>query len=145
MSKALCHQAVGDRINGLVPCALLLAGSVLLLLLALSPLAIWLHGLAGLQPLAAAALINLLAGLAVLGVTQVPALRKEPLVSMLVATALRLVPLVAISLAVVLTRDKSAHLDFIGYLVLFHLATLAVETYVSVQQAQLHSKREKQA
>lgn len=136
MSKAICQEAVEFRVDGIKSCVLLLTGAILLLMLALLPFAIWLQGTPGLPPLTLAALINFLVGLTALAVIHLPALRSEPLISMLLATVLRLVPLIAISLMVVLTRGKTAHLDFIGYLVLFHLVTLALETYVAVQLAQ---------
>ena len=114
---------------------MLLVGAVILLYLAVTPLIIWLQGVAGLQPAATAALVSLLAGVAVLAVSHQSGLRKRPLVAMLLATALRMIPLLTIGVVVALTRDKSEHLGFVGYLVFFYIVTLAVETYVSVQLA----------
>ena len=107
-----------------------------MLYLALIPVILWLQGGTGLQPAAIAAVVSTLAGLAVLAVSHQPGLRKRPLVAMLLATALRMIPLLTIGLVVAVTRDKSEYLGFIAYLVLFYVATLAVETYVSVRLVQ---------
>jgi len=125
--------------NGFLSCALLMVGAVVLLFLALTPAVLFLQGAAGLQPAAMAALVSLLVGFTVLGVSHLPSLRAKPLVSMLLATALRMIPLLAIGVAVALTRDKNEHFGFVCYLVLFYIATLAIETYSAVQLAQSHA------
>lgn len=142
MSKAAGLWTARVCSKGVLPCVLLLLGAVTLFYVALAPAVLWLHGIAGLRPAATAALVSMLVGVVVLAVTHQPALRKRPLVSLLLATSLRMVPLLAIVVVVALPYDERAydergHFDFACYMVLFYIATLAVETYASVQLAQL--------
>jgi len=116
-----------------LPCILLLLGAVTLLYLLLTPVVLWLQGVAGLRPAATAALVSMLAGVMVVAVAHQPGLRNRPLISMFLATTLRMVPLLAIGVTVAVSHDKRGHFDFICYLVVFYLAALAVETYASVQ------------
>ena len=129
--------------NGFWSCACLLTVAVAGFYLALIPVVIVWQGSAGLRPAGAAALLNLLTGLVVLGLYHYPSLRVRPLVAMLVAMGVRMIPLLVVGLAVALRLDQSSPgglmgYGFVGYLVVFYLATLAIETFISVQIAQAH-------
>ncbi len=125
--------------GGMLSCVVLLTGAVLLLYLLLAPVALWMQGVAGLQPSALAALISLLVGVGVLAVAHRYAKQDKPLVSMLLSTAIRVIPLFVIGLVVGLSEDKGPYLYFVGYLLCFYLVTLVIETFVSVRLAQSHS------
>ena len=124
--------------NGFWSCALLLTVAVALVWLGLIPLVLGWLGASGLQPAAVAALLSLVVGLAVLVVNHHPGLRERPLVAMLVAMSVRMIPLLTICLVVSLQPTKSEYASFIGFLVFFYLVTLAVETLISVQLSQAH-------
>ncbi len=125
--------------GGMFSCAVLFACAVMLLYLLLAPIALWMQGVAGLQPAAVAALISLIVGLGVLAVAHRFTARDKPLVSMLLSTAIRMIPLLVIGLVIALSEDKGPYLYFVGYLLWFYLATLAIETFVSIQLAQSRS------
>ena len=122
--------------NGFLSCALMLSVAIALFYLGFIPLVVWWHGASGLQPAGAAALLSLLVGLAVLAINHHPSLRQRPLVAMLAAMSVRMLPLLSVSLVVAVREDKSEYFGFIAYLVVFYLVTLAIETFISVQLAQ---------
>ncbi len=121
--------------RNLLPPVLLLTGVTLVVALALLPFAVNQSEPGGVGGLSIAAAICLLGGtlaeLAAWSLSKVTA----PLVVMLCGMAIRMVP----ALAVCVYLAASGHggrenLPFVGYLLVFYLSTLALETYLNVKR-----------
>ncbi len=102
----------------------------------LMPAAWWLAGTQGGIEVGSAALVCLLSGLLALAVTSMQTLRRQPLAGMLFAMAIRLLPPLVVCLALSLRDTGAKFSGFVCYLLLFYLISLAIETYLSVQQVQ---------
>jgi hypothetical protein len=121
--------------GGFVYPALLLAGIILIVALALSPLAIGRSDSAGPGGLAVAAAICLAAGCLAEGFVWLSRHRLEPVSAMLIGTFIRMLPPLAFCLFLAASGQTGReHLAFIGYLLTFYLVTLAVETILAVKR-----------
>lgn len=129
MQSTQVHWAARSFVSS----AMLLVSGAALLLLGLAPMAYWLQGLVGLRTVSWAALACLLPGVSIIALAYWRALSAKPLFTMLLATALRMVPLLIVALVAMLSGDQAVYKYFAAYLVCFYLATLAIETFVSLQ------------
>lgn len=124
---------------------LVLAGWVMVIALALSPMAWNRVGTAGLAGLAAAAMLCFVTGavaeLLAAGLQRVV----QPLGLMLIGMTVRMAP--PLALCVVLAAQRISgreHLAFIAYLLTFYMVTLALETWSAVHRIASTSSRLKQ-
>jgi hypothetical protein len=121
--------------RGFVRPVLVLAGCVFAVALLLLPFAWGRIGSGGPLGLAVAGAICLIAGCAAEGLSFVLRRRVAPLNAMLLSMAVRIVPPLGICLVLAARRvDGRDHLAFIAYLLVFYLATLAVETWLAVKR-----------
>lgn len=119
--------------RSLVASVTVLVSGVAFLLFILAPLASWLQGPDGLRTSFAAAIACLLPGLSIVALAHWRALSSKPLLTLLIGTGLRMVPLLIVALVAMLSGDQAVYKYFAAYLVCFYLATLAIETFVSLQ------------
>jgi hypothetical protein len=116
--------------------ALLLAGLVFVVALALLPFAFGRDDSGGPAGLLTAAGISLATGWIGEGVACALAHRVAPLVAMLAGMAIRVVPPMAVCIAILASGQSGrAHLALISYLLVFYFATLALETHFAVKRA----------
>jgi hypothetical protein len=133
--RGLTGQAT---VGGFVRSALMLMACTAAIALLFVPFAMRHSGSAGLMGLAAAAAICLVCGWMSEGVAHLVGRFGSPLVAMLMGMAIRMVPPLAICLALAIQGIHGRqHVAFIGYLLTFYLATLAVETWLAVKRAAL--------
>jgi hypothetical protein len=115
--------------------SLLLAGCVLLGGLALAPFAIGKTGSSGLAGVALAGAICFAAGLLAEGVACLLGRQASPLATMLLGMTIRMLPPLAICMFLAAQGARGReHLAFIVYLLVFYLATLALETWLTVER-----------
>jgi hypothetical protein len=99
------------------------------------PYALGQTGLAGVIGLVTAAAICLLSGVAAEGLASITGRAGTPLLGMLTSMAARIVPPLAICLALAAQgADGRRHLAFVSYLLVFYLATLVLETWLAVRR-----------
>jgi hypothetical protein len=109
---------------------------MLVVLLLILPFSVGRPGTAGPAGLAAAAAICLLAGWASEAVACYVLATRTPLVRMLVGMAIRMLPPLAVCLALAAQGASGRqHLPFVCYLLTFYLVTLALETWLAVGRA----------
>ncbi len=118
----------------------LLAGVVVGAYGLLLPVAIWMNGVQGTLEAGAAAMICFMSGITALAATWHLSRQQQPLVGLLIAMALRMLPPLIICVALALQGTGADYLGFVCYLLTFYLVTLAAETYASVQLAKPHQK-----
>ncbi len=93
----------------------------------------WLQGREAIVEVVAAALICLFSGLTALAASQLPVARRQPLVGLLLAMALRMLPPLVVCLLLALRGNGADYLGFVIYLIVFYLLTLAAETFLSLR------------
>lgn len=115
--------------------SLMLAGCVLLCAVVLAPFAIGKAGSSGPLGLAIAGAICLAAGVAAEAIAALLGRSVSPIATMLLGIAIRMLPPLGICvfLAAQGARGRE-HLAFIVYLLVFYLATLALETWLTVER-----------
>ncbi len=133
MSNRASHLMASHFPSGYLACAMLLLGGTVAFCALLSPVVFWLQGPSGLFDALMAALLCLLPGLSALAVSSLPLSREQPLVGMLLAMSLRMLPALFVCLLLALRGTGSEYLSFVSYLILFYLLTLAAETFLSLQ------------
>jgi hypothetical protein len=122
-------------IGRLLAPAFWLTGLVVAVALALFPLAIGREGSGGFTGLLIAAGVCLAAGWSGEGISVLLHGRVQPVGIMVVGMAIRVVPPLAIVTYLAASgQNGRQHLAFIGYLVLFYLSTLSLETYLAVKR-----------
>lgn len=99
----------------------------------LTPGIVWFQGLGGLLEASLAALVCLISGITALVATSVLGTRQHPLAGVLLATALRMLPALIVCVLLSTADGGGQFLGFVGYLLVFYLVTLAIETYLSVK------------
>jgi hypothetical protein len=115
--------------------SLLLAGCVGFVALLLAPFAMQGTGSAGFGGLAVAAAICLLAGLVAEFAAFLLGSNTSPLVTMLLGMGIRMTPPMGIVLAIAMQGASGRqYMAFICYLLAFYLATLALETWLTVSR-----------
>jgi hypothetical protein len=123
-------------VKGILHPALLLAGLTLALALVLLPFALRRTDSGGVLGLAIAAAICLVAGWISEAVAWALARRVAPLGAILLGMAIRMLPPLAVCVYLAASRGGGRqHLAFIAYLLVFYLATLALETVLAVKRA----------
>ena len=134
MSNRTSHTyADGSCVSGYFACAMLLLGGTVAFYVLISPIVFWLQGPSGLLDALVAALLCLLPGLSALAVSSLPLCRAQPLVGMLLAMSLRMLPALFVCLLLARRGTGSEYHSFVSYLILFYLLTLAAETFLSLQ------------
>jgi len=106
------------------------------LLVLLMPFALWNSGATGAIEVTIAAAICLLPGLVALWFTSQSAGSNQVLFGLLFSMGLRILPPLVICLALSLRSTGAEYFSFIVYLLLFYMATLALETTLSVRLVQ---------
>jgi len=133
VSEPVAHWSTSCRDGGLLRYVLLLIGAVAALYAALAPIALWQQGLRGLAESAAAAVVCLLPAVAALGVSYRLLGTPQALGAMMLAMGLRLMPPLVVALLLATRGTGADFFPFVCYLLLFYVATLAVETCLFVQ------------
>ena len=110
----------------------ILTGALCALLVALAPVAIWLQGVDGLWTCLAACLLCLAPALGVLAVSHRFLGTPHALSAILAGMALRALPPLAVCLVLALRGTGYDYIHFISYLLVFYLAALSIETWLSV-------------
>jgi len=124
---ACCYPA------GFFSCASLLVGGTVAFFTLIAPIVFWLQGLNGIVEALTAVLICLFSGLSALAVSLLPVSRQQPLVGLLLAMALRVLPPLVVCLLLAKRGSGTDSLGFIIYLIVFYLLTLAAETFLSLR------------
>lgn len=131
--------------HGFVRSAIILAACILAAALLLTPLALRQPGSGSIFGLAIAAGICLLSGLISDGLSIVVA-RTSPLGASLVGMMARLVMPFGVCVALLASgQNGRQHLAFIGYLLVFNMITLAVETWHAVKRTNAHASASSQS
>jgi hypothetical protein len=119
---------------------LFVAGCVVLVGLALVPFAATLSGTNGVQGLALAAGLCIFAAVFAESIAFVQGRNGSHLIAMLLAMAVRDIPLLAICLALAVAgQTGEQHLGFVCYLLAFYLIALASETWLAVKRVSAFS------
>ena len=133
MSDTAVNWAAGRRGSVYLRGAAWLTSVVMVVLMLLLPLAYWNSGVVGVLELVAAAAICLFPGLIVLKFTSQSTDANQVLFGLLISMGLRLLPPLVICLVLSLRSTGDEYFNFICYLLLFYMVTLALETYLSVR------------
>ena len=81
----------------------------------------------------AAAVLCSSSGLAALAATFWQSRQQQPLVGLLLAMAIRMIPPLVVCLLMAVQSDAGEYIGFVCYLLLYYLTTLAIETYISIK------------
>ena len=111
----------------------ILAAAVVILSFLVLPVAYWQQGLPGIAWATGAAALCLLTGIGAITATFYFARHPIPIIGMLLAMAVRMLPPLAVCLGLSARGSGHDYFGFVCYLLLFYLATLAVETWLSVR------------
>jgi cation transport ATPase len=119
--------------KGFIPCArsffaLTLAFSGLFL-----PCVLFLQGQEKFFEAGIAAIICFCTGIAALAATAWQANQQQPLVGMLLAMAIRMLPPLSVCLLLAVQGEGKQYVWFVCYLLVYYLVTLSIETYLSVK------------
>jgi hypothetical protein len=138
--------SVGQIAGGsLLRSAALLAACTAVIALFLLPFALGQTGSGGPGGLAAAAAVCLVCGWISEGLSNLVGRTGSPLAGMLVGMAVRMAPPLVICLILAANgADGRQHLAFIGYLLSFYSATLALETWLAVSRLNKNSTKTSQ-
>jgi hypothetical protein len=138
--RGLSNEQV--RGHGFVRSALLVSAAVLVVGLLLSPFAAHQSDMNGILGLASAAVICLVAAYGAEGVSCALSRTGSHLAAMLFSMALRFVPPLAVCFVLAARgADGQQHFAFVCYLLVFYLATLAVETWLAVKRINITSAK----
>jgi hypothetical protein len=130
--------------HGFLRSALLVSAAVLLAGLLLAPFAARQTDMNGMLGLASAAAICLFAAWCAEGVGCALSRAGSHLAAMLLSMALRFVPPLAVCFVLAASgADGRQHFAFVCYLLVFYLATLAVETWLAVKRVDVTSPKSK--
>jgi hypothetical protein len=128
--------------HGFVRSALLVATAVLVVGLLLAPFAARQTDMNGMLGLASAAAICLLAAWCAEGVGCAMRRAGAHLAAMLFSMAIRFIPPLAVCFVLAASgAGGHEHLAFVCYLLIFYLATLAVETWLAVKRVNVTSHK----
>jgi hypothetical protein len=127
---------------GFVRSALLVSAAVLVIGLLLAPFAAHQTDMNGMLGLISAAAICLLAAYSAEGIGYVLSRTGSHLAAMLFSMALRFIPPLAVCFALAANgADGQQNFAFVCYLLVFYLATLAIETWLAVKRVNVTSPK----
>ena len=132
MSQMVANWSSKLIIVRLAPNSAVLAGTLLIVLMLVMPVAYWLQGSRGLVESGLASLLCLLPSLAALAVSHRFLGTPHALGAILSGMALRSMPPLLVCLVLATKTDGNSQIYFVSYLLLFYMVALAVETLLSV-------------